>query len=204
MILLLFAMGGGDSFAYEDTGLRFLVSSGNHTLSSLEWELKPAGSIGIDLQYNFGRGWFAGIGYASYPPWKTGTMEDRDWYDPVPDEPARFSSHDAFLVGGYRADVQGGYRFRSDGPVKMSLFLGYMQSYFSMDSREGYLEYPPGSDQVSVYGTIIDYFQLYLIPHAGLMMEEPLGRSSSFIFTARFTPFTICGETTTNSILLPG
>jgi outer membrane protease len=205
MILSLFVMSRGISFASEDTGLRFLVISGmeagklgeyvysgTHTLSYLEWEILPAGSIGIDLQYNASRGWFAGIGFTGYIPWKTGTMEDRDWETGDPNDATKFSSHDAFLVGGYRADVRAGFRLRSEGPVKMSLFLGYLQSWYFMEGRDGYREYPPGTERVYVEGTVIDYSQLYLVPHAGLMMEGPLGRRSSLIFTARFTPFTIC------------
>ena len=164
----------------------------DRTASYLEWDIKPAFTIGLDAEIYFRRGFFAGLAFDAGLPSRTGIMEDSDWIGPDPAVRTHYSRHEAYANGIYIFDLKAGYRHVHSPGVTADLFLGYTFMHFHISGRDGYIEYPPDYEKVSVYGTGITYRQRYHIPYIGLSIRGTFTEKVATGFSVRISPFAAC------------
>jgi outer membrane protease len=184
-------------------------------MSQLLWDLKPMIYLGAALSFArsdplAGPGVTVDMSVKPGLPLPSGSMEDRDWYDAdlawlYPGNPKYsldnpdlkcFSTHDAYLQGGFLLDFSGGITMPIQQTVALkALFaLSYMQ--FSWTGRDGYREYmredwERRSDGFD--GTVIAYHQVWLIVSPGIGVFWPFHRAWSLDFRFFISPLVYAG-----------
>ncbi|GHT82874.1 hypothetical protein FACS1894137_02650 [Spirochaetia bacterium] len=186
------AAGGGALWGQAEE-IVYKYSDTDDYLSELLWDLKPLVYLGSSLFFSRGDP-LAGLGAAVELsvkfglPLSTGTMEDRDWYDPyVPDNNyddtylTNFSSHDATNKGAnHRAmllDVSGGITIPVKSAVAIKALVSFSYMRFSWIAQDGYREYMrEGGVKIPMQGAGITYDQYWLIFSPGLGLSWPVNR----------------------------
>jgi outer membrane protease len=171
-------------------------------LSELLWDLKPMAYLGSALSLSrsdplSGLGVALDLSVKFGLPLKSGSMEDRDWQNPLdPKQLTDFSTHDAYLAGGtLLADCSGGVAIpiKSVVAVKALVSLSYMR--FSWAAKDGYGKYMSENwDRLDFSGTVITYDQAWLIISPGIGLFWPLGRALSLDFRFFVSPWIYAGD----------
>jgi outer membrane protease len=184
-------------------------------MSQLLWDLKPMAYLGAALSFSrsdplsgFGAALDMSVKFGL--SLKSGSMEDRDWYDEslerrYPGNPLYsldnpdlkcFSAHDARLErGALLLDFSGGITIpiKSVVAVKTLVSLSYMQ--FSWAGKDGYGKYMITDWKRHDYnGTVITYDQAWLIISPGIGLFWPLGRALSLDFHFFISPWIYAGD----------
>lgn len=144
--------------------LVYAYSTGDELLSKLLWPLKPLvfSSYGLRFEAGGGEAWpYLELDFFSGLYMKTGTIENFDWLG-EPGELTNYSAHDSYTERSFVADAQFGVVNSVTENVTLSTALGVEYMTFFWTARDGYLEYPPGSDPVRAWGTGISYEQTWL------------------------------------------
>jgi outer membrane protease len=116
-------------------------------------------------------------------------MTDSDYVD---ETLYLFSEHTNTLQKLYIFDANAGYTQKIFKPWSVTAFIGYNSVSAKMAARNGYLEYPVGSDPEPFYGTGIANEHNYQIAYLGI------GTTLSFFdiiyiqFFARYSPLVYC------------
>lgn len=144
--------------------LVYAFSTGDELLSKLHWPLKPLviSSYGLRFEAGVGEAWpYLELGFLSGLYMRTGTIENFDWLG-APGELTNYSAHDNYTERSFVADAQFGVVNSVTENVTLSTALGVEYMTFFWTARDGYLEYPPGSEPERVWGTGISYEQTWL------------------------------------------
>lgn len=144
--------------------LVYAFSTGDELLSKLLWPLKPLviSSYGLRFEVGVGEAWpYLELGFLSGLYMKTGTIENFDWLG-APGTLTNYSAHDNYTERSFVADAQFGVGNSITENVTLSTAVGVEYMTFLWTARDGYLEYPPGSEPVRVWGTGISYEQTWL------------------------------------------
>lgn len=144
--------------------LVYAFSTGDELLSKLLWPLKPLviSSYGLRFEAGVGEAWpYLELGFLSGLYMKTGTIENFDWLGP-PGTLTNYSAHDNYTERSFVADAQFGVVNSVTENIFLSTAVGIEYMTFLWTARDGYLEYPPGSEPVRVWGTGISYEQTWL------------------------------------------
>jgi outer membrane protease len=136
----------------------------NQTLSRLNWNINNLWyyHYSIILQYEY---LFAGIQVHGGINDIIGTIDDSDWDQNNPTIKTHYSKHDNYLekYAVYNGTI--GFESGINDIIILKPFIGFLYKSIKMSARDGYLEYPPGSPKVPVYGVGIIYEQRYYIPY---------------------------------------
>lgn len=144
--------------------LVYAFSTGDELLSKLLWPLKPLviSSYGLRFETGVGEaGPYLELGFLSGLYMKTGTIENFDWLGP-PGTLTNYSAHDTYTERLFVADAEFGVVNSVAGNLSFNTAVGVEYMTFLWTARDGYLEYPPGSDPVRAWGTGISYEQTWL------------------------------------------
>jgi outer membrane protease len=127
-------------------------------------------------------------------PMVTGGMTDSDWADVSnPTQKTSFSSHDCYTERALMIDSRVGWKAPSDVGVTLEPFLYFGLMMLEMSARGGHILIDPVvQPDTKVYGTVIVYEQLYLIPGAGLKAEVELARGLDLGVSCVFSPYVWC------------
>jgi outer membrane protease len=184
-------------------------------MSQLLWDLKPMAYLGSALSFSradplAGIGATVDLSVKFGLPLKSGTMEDRDWYDGdlelwYPGDPRYslddpdlkcFSTHDAYLEGGALLfDFSGGITIpvKSTLVLKALLSVSYMQ--FSWTGKDGYGRYLKYNWKKQDYhGTVITYDQAWLLISPGIGLFLSFHRALSLDFRFFISPVIYAGD----------
>ncbi|MCX8123898.1 MAG: omptin family outer membrane protease [Spirochaetes bacterium] len=144
----------------------------NRTLSQLNWNINYLWyhTLSIALNYNF---FFIKIQLQNGINTGTiGTIDDSDWVDDNnPTIKTHYSKHDNYCerYNSYNGNV--GFDTDINTIIHFKAYAGFLYRTIKMSARDGYIQYPPGSPKVPVYGVGILYEQLYYIPYLGLTSD---------------------------------
>jgi len=135
----------------------------NRTLSRLNWNI---GNLwyyhySVALQYEY---LFTEIQVQGGINDRIGTIDDSDWGDDNnPTVKTHYSKHDNYLekYASYNGNI--GFESRINDVISLKPYIGFLYKSIKMSARDGYIEYPPGSPKVPVYGVGIIYEQRYYI-----------------------------------------
>ena len=150
-----FVQGTIGEYVYDD----------NRTLSRLNWNMSNLWyyHYSVALQYEY---FFAGIQVHGGINDTIGTIDDSDWVDENnPTVKTNYSKHDNYLekYASYNGTI--GFESRINDVISLKPYIGFLYKSIKMSARDGYIEYPPGSPKVPVYGIGIIYEQRYYIPY---------------------------------------
>lgn len=144
--------------------LVYAYSTGDELMSKLLWPLKPLifSTYGLRFEAASGVVWpYLEFGFLSGLSMKTGTIENFDWLG-EPGIITHYSAHDNYTERSFVADAQFGVVNSVTENVILSTAVGVEYMSFLWTARDGYLEYPPGSEPVRAWGTGISYEQTWL------------------------------------------
>ncbi|MCL2093053.1 MAG: omptin family outer membrane protease [Treponema sp.] len=146
--------------------------------SELIWDLKPLFYLGLALDYGpldpYSQGGLSFGGALRFGiPAFSGTIENRDWVNPLHDRLSHYSRHDASVQQAVLWDLSLAYSFllRENLAFKVSLDLHAM--YFNWIAEDGYIEYEYFGPQylpwerIQVHGPGIRYMQNWFILSPG-------------------------------------
>ncbi|MGQ9842804.1 MAG: omptin family outer membrane protease [Spirochaetota bacterium] len=141
------------------------VYENNRTLSRLNWNISNLlyYHYSLRLQYEY---LFAGIQVQGGINDTIGTIDDSDWVDENnPTVKTHYSKHDNYLEKYTTCNCDIGFESRINDTISLKPCIGFLYKSIKMSARDGYVEYPPGSPKVPVYGIGIIYEQRYYIPY---------------------------------------
>lgn len=183
--------------AAADTGLLYgkiqeYVYSSGKDISRLDWEIMPLIYTGFSLcaaygNYSLAFGLWSGINY------NAGNIEDFDWEN-GDSTLTHYSKHDSILEKALFTDINLSYIDKYSGRFSIIYRAGFTTSTVKMAAVNGYLEYPPGSEKVDLYGTGITYEQALYAPYAGLGIDLPLTGKVSVSANVNFSIFAWCAS----------
>ncbi|MEW6527841.1 MAG: omptin family outer membrane protease [Spirochaetota bacterium] len=147
------------------------VYDNHRLLSRLNWNIDYLWyyNFSVALWYN---SFFAQIQVHSGINDKIGTIDDSDWVDDNnPTVKTHYSKHDNYCerYASYNCNI--GFKSEITDSFSLKPYIGFLYKSIKMSARDGYLEYPPGSPKVPVYGVGIIYEQRYYIPYIALSSE---------------------------------
>ncbi len=147
------------------------VYDNNRLLSRLNWNIDYVWyyHFSVALWYD---AFFAEIQVHNGMNDKIGTIDDSDWVDDNnPSVKTHYSKHDNYLerYASYNGNI--GFKGKINDFISLKPYTGFLYKSIKMSARDGYLEYPPGSPKVPVYGVGIIYEQRYYIPFIALSSE---------------------------------
>lgn len=145
----------GNIYEYVFNPNVFTTDGTLYQLSDLDWEIKPIVYDGFTLQFDF-----ADLLYLKHVQSfglnkNLGTMEDSDYTnnDGIKNY---FSKHDNLLYKYYSYEFEFGLS-KEISNVFLSAAIKYNYQQYHMAAHNGYLQYPPGSTPVYIYGDNILY-----------------------------------------------
>jgi len=157
--------------------------------SCLAWDIKPLMLAGMSLEYEFQSLRFNGsLCFALNE--NTGSIRDYDW-DTSSGVMTNFSRHDAKQRGSFFTDITGNHLFVISENVIIFTGFGLKYSTINLTAEDGYLEYPPGSTPVRVYGKGIIYEQKHLIPYISAGIDYSSG-DFVYSFVVDYSCFAMC------------
>jgi outer membrane protease len=139
-------------------------------------------------------------------PLQSGSMEDRDWQNPVnPKQLTDFSSHNARLEGGTLLfDLSGGIVIPVQSTVAVKALVSFSYMQFSWTGKDGYgdylefdlikNEYGDEWERKDFNGAVITYDQAWLIISPGIGLFWPLGQALSLDFHFFISPWIYAGD----------
>lgn len=158
------------------------VYENNRTLSRLNWNISNLWyyHYSLRLQYEY---LFAAIQVQGGTNDIIGTIDDSDWLDENnPMVKTHYSKHDNYLekYTSYNCDI--GFESIINDVISLKPCIGFLYKSIKMSARDGYVEYPPGSTKVFVYGIGIIYEQRHYIPY--IASEGKLNLNDRWAITA--------------------
>lgn len=144
--------------------LVYAYSTGDELLSKLVWPLKPLVISSYGLRFESGIGEsrpYLELGFLNGLYMRTGTIENFDWLG-QPGVLTNYSAHDSYTERSFAADAQFGLANAIAESLSFASAIGVEYGSFLWTARDGYLEYPPGSEPVQAWGTGISYEQTWL------------------------------------------
>jgi outer membrane protease E len=188
-------------------------------MSQLLWDLQPMVYAGSALSFSrsdplAGPGVSLDMSIKFGLPLRSGTHENRDWYDSSlallnPGNPDYsldnpdlkcFSTHDAYLEGGALLfDVSGGITVPIKQTVALEVLFAVSYMQFSWAGKDGYGKYASENwVRKDYYGTVITYEQAWLIFSPGIGLFWPLHRAFSLEFRFFISPLIYAGAEDTH------
>ncbi len=129
------------------------VYDNNRTLSRLNWNLTSLwyNTFSLVLEYN---SFFAGVQFHNgINTGIVGTIDDSDWTDDNnPHIKTHYSKHDNYIERYNSYNSYAGLLLDIDNIICFTPHIGFLYRSIKMSARNGYLEYPPGSPKIPVYG----------------------------------------------------
>lgn len=152
--------------------------------SELKWDIKPLMMAGTEIAYDYSNfeikcSFFFPINE------KTGKIKDYDWDESG--DLSHFSSHSVSQSGTHFFNMILSYSLDINREFLFAPGIGIRINRIKLTAEDGYLEYPPGSPPVKVYGKGVIYEQKYLIPYAGGILSYSGDRfklSAGFYFSS--------------------
>jgi outer membrane protease len=176
-------------------------SGGDDKMSQLLWDLKPMAYVGSSLSFSrsdllSGPGATVDMSVKLGLPLRTGSMEDRDWVNPDPNELTHFSTHDAYLEkAALLFDLSAGISFPIKSAVAIKALFAVSCMQFFWAGKEGYGEYlSEGWVRKDFDGTVISYQQAWLVFSPGIGLFWPLHRALSLDFRFFISPLIYAGD----------
>jgi outer membrane protease len=192
--------GQGEEIVYRN-------SETDDYLSQLLWDMYPLFYIGSSL--NFSRinpmeriGFFSDLTLRFGIPDKTGNMEDRDWLS-ANNYLTHFSSHTNYTQGSLLMDFAVGFSFPVLKRVLLKVYGTFIYMSLSWSAQDGYFQYaketensyPPwdGSiPKVSMFGSVINYSQKWLITTPGISFYVSLFSFLGAELSFQISPLILC------------
>ncbi len=165
------------------------VYSNNRKLSQLNWNINSLWYTNVLLALQYQQ-FYAGVQVQNGFTARVGTIDDSDWADQNnPGVKTHYSEHDNYLERycSYNANI--GFESAITDNTYLKPHIGLLYRSIKMSARDGYLEYPPGSPKVPVYGVGIIYEQLYYIPYVALSSEINITEKLGIIAGLSFSLF---------------
>ncbi len=181
----------GAGFLYG-VAKEFVFSYG-YTKSELDWQFEPVFFQQTSLDVRASSGLHASVQVRAGIPMQSGIMTDSDWMNvPASTAQTNFSQSNCFTNGAILIDARVGWELAAGDGFRLEPFLSGSYMSWHWSARDGYLQYPPGSTPVPIYGTGIIYDQTYLIP--GLGVRGSLRLSAGWEITGALTvsPWLYC------------
>lgn len=181
----------------------YLNNVNKDKLSQLDWDIKPLIYVGLDLRYSWQKserniGLFSNALLKFGMPGKSGTMEDRDWFDSFnystyPDWLTHYSEHENKTRFAILADFDVGLSYRFKNSLKLNFFLSYSFMYFSWEALGGSYLYPDWFTIPSHYFSnpsekVITYKQFWNILTPGVSFYGELNRLFNAELSFKITP----------------
>jgi outer membrane protease len=169
------------------------VNGSQYLLSELDWSLQPLILWGIKVELKLPSGFDASIDLQSGAPMQTGYIEDSDWTAlDAAHTKTNYSRHENHTESALIIDTLLSWELSPFESISFQFFgqFGYM--HFEWTARNGYLEYPPGSPKIYIYGTSMAYEQDWLIPAAGLGSQIGIAGGLAVRLSFAFSPFVFC------------
>jgi outer membrane protease len=181
-----FTISPGFSFLYG-TVYEYVFVDGRKA-SELKWDVKPLVMAGTEIAYNYSNLVINGSLLFAINE-RTGEIKDYDWDDSG--NLSHFSSHSVSQSGSLFFNTSIAYHIEINKEFTFIPVIGNRFNRIQLTAEDGYLEYPPGSPPVSVYGKGIIYEQRYLIPYVGGVLSYS---GDIFVLSAGlyFSPFLYC------------
>jgi len=187
-----FVHGQSLEYVYSEPG-----QTASEILSELTWEVKPVFYYGFYLDFSridlMSRpGFFASVSFkAGVLPSDTGLMEDRDWMSKENTGVTHFSSHTNKTREFLSVDAAVGASIPVRTYFYLKPFLSGSWTHFSFAGRDGYGEYPWGTE--SFEGEeVIRYKQDWFLIAAGFSIGTKLLSPFSFDISFQISPLTYC------------
>lgn len=164
-----FQMGVSVQFGIMQGLAREYAYDGDYRLSRLDWELGLMYYMGAVIGLRILESWHIAGGFWSGFSNRIGKVEDSDWlnYD---GQKTNYSRHDNLLQRALFMDVNAGYTLELFEHLQIVFMFGCTERVVKMRAEDGYLEYPPGSPRVPVYGPAITYRQRFRFPYTAIGM----------------------------------
>ena len=161
--------------------------------SELLWDLKPLLYFGLGAEFApvnpFRYRGFSVSAHIKFGlPHGTGIIENRDWNNNHNDDFTNYSRHYAYMLASYMADINAGYSWSLGNFMFLRLFGEFSFMYFSLAARDGYYQYPPGSDSINIYGDVIRYLQSWFIISPGISLGLRINPALSLEGIFSYTP----------------
>jgi len=207
-------IGQGEEFLYKYQGK-------NQYESQLLWDLKPLWYVGFASDFGprdpFARDGFIASGSLKFGlPFKTGSIEDRDWDDSRNDDLTNYSKHDAYSQNAIFADISAGYSWPLNDFLALSASGKFSYMYLSWMAEDGYLQYAkmvtqkPNTydtshiDYRDIYGPGIRYTQHWFIFAPVLSLRGKINQLFSVSGNFSYTPLVYCTDTDDHLLPLQG
>lgn len=155
-----------------------LVYVGTYKLSELDYPIQPIVYAGGRIEAKAFGGLEASVRFSAGIPTWTGNMTDSDFLngDGVR---TNFSQSASYLERAIFLDARVGWRLPASPRFALEPFLAYKYIDVKWSAHNGYLQYPPQSappytpwsssePKTYLYGTVLTYNQVFIIPAAGL------------------------------------
>ncbi|HOF13806.1 MAG TPA: omptin family outer membrane protease [Spirochaetota bacterium] len=144
------------------------VYDNGRKVSQLHWNIDHLYYYFYEVALYYG--WFTtGLSLQNSYDHSIGTINDSDWTDNNnPYVKTNFSHHDNYLEYMHNYNVYCGFLVVNNKDFQLIMKAGYIYKNIKMSARDGYVEYPPGSPKVSMYGIGIIYQQEYSIPYIAI------------------------------------
>jgi outer membrane protease len=132
----------------------------------LNWQLQPVYLLGVVMNTQVFKMFYFNVGY-----W-TGVNQDLgivDRYEYSTDGSADYySKNNNNLQKAHFVDANAGYIQRFSDRFSLTGMFGFYYMNIKMDSRNGYYEAPPGTTDLTFYGTGLAIEETFSIPYLGI------------------------------------
>ena len=185
-----FLIGQVEELVYESPGSALYKSQ-------LTWDLKPLAYFGFNVDFDprnpFEKhGIIASTAVKIGLPFKTGIMEDVDWYmGNITD----YSTHDAYNMNAILLDVSGGYSWHLGKIFTLGANAKFSYMYFSWSAEDGsgvYDIYSMAWRDVNFSGPVVLYSQHWIIFSPGILAKVKIGKYFTIDGNISYSPLTFC------------
>lgn len=160
-------------------------------ISRLKWDMDFIVLAGFGIHFDLYNRISVSLGLQHSLNEGTGAITDED-FDSSTEVMTNYSNHYCNVNKALIADFSSGYKFYpfESFTVTPGISLRYKNLLFS--AQDGYYQYPPESDPVNLYGTVIIYEQKQLIPSVSLGINYSFNTLLSIDIFLEMSPFAAC------------
>jgi outer membrane protease len=177
-------------------------------LSQLIWNMKPLFYAASSLKFSRTDpreriSFFSRLTLKIGIPYKTGSVEDRDWMGTDHQDLTHFSFHNNHTQGSLFLDFSAGITFPFRRGLLLNVYGTFVYMSFSWAARDGYFQYSPETAEgyqpwdesipkQNAFGAVILYSQKWMILTPGVSLYLPLFSFLGAEFSLQGSPIIFC------------